>query len=67
MMVAWPTLTPRHVGDGVERSGAAVERDADVARPFRMALRRGFSRGCQHQNGQTDSADQGRAVERKMK
>jgi hypothetical protein len=57
----------RHVGDGVERAGAAVERDADVARPLRMALRRGLSRGRQQQNGQRGSADQGVAGTRKMK
>jgi hypothetical protein len=67
MMVAWPTLTPRHVGDGVERSGAAIERDADVARPLWTALRRGISRGRQQQKGQTGSPDQGAAGERKMK
>ena len=57
----------RHVGDGVEGSGAAVERDADVARPLRTALRRGISRGRQQQNGQTESSDQGVAGERKTK
>jgi hypothetical protein len=56
----------RHVGDGIERSGAAVERDADVARPLRAALRRGLSTGGQQQC-QADSDDQGVAGERKMK
>ena len=57
----------RHVGDGVERAGVAIERDADVARPLRTALRRGISRGRQQQNGQTESSDQGVAGERKTK
>ena len=39
--VAWPDLDARDVGDGVERPGRAVERDAEVARArLRLARRR---------------------------
>jgi hypothetical protein len=57
----------RHVGDGIERSGGAVERDAEVARPLRAALGRGVSTGGEQQQCQADSDDQGVPGERKMK
>src|SRR5262249_2259404 len=60
-----PDLDSGHVGDGVERSGPAVEGDAQVARPgFR---RRGERDGNEQKEGQGTHADDYRSPRRDQK